>query len=91
MSFSDDDDTAEEGSGLEEDKKLEELWARKMRRRSSLLKTFAGDHLELAKSGLNPKTAALIAKSGACGAAVCALQFYGGVRVGCMCGKLKWF
>lgn len=46
-----------------EDKKLENLWGKKRRRRSSELKIPIGDKLELKE---NSKVAVLVAKNGMC-------------------------
>ena len=64
MSISDFDfDEETQGSPGEdgEDKKLEELWSRKVRRRSSQLKRLVGDSLCLRE---HPKIALLLAKNG---------------------------
>ena len=64
MSISD-FDLEEEGQGGRgeegEDKKLEEMWSKKVRRRSSQLKRFVGDYLDLRE---HPKITLLLAKNG---------------------------
>ena len=64
MSISD-FDLEEEGQGVPreegEDKKLEEMWSRKVRRRSSQLKRLVGDYLDLKE---HPKITLLLAKNG---------------------------
>lgn len=64
MSISDFDFEEESrgGPGVEgEDKKLEEMWSKKVRRHSSQLKRFVGDHLDLKE---HPKIALLLTKNG---------------------------
>ena len=64
MSISDfefEDERQGGASEEEEDKKLEEMWSKKVRRRSSQLKRFVGDHLDLAE---HPKIALLLTKNG---------------------------
>ena len=59
--YSDEEDEAPEtGSNEGHDKKLEELWAKKQRRRSSDLKIFQGDRLGLKDSS---KMVVLLAKN----------------------------
>ena len=64
MSISD-FDLDEEGRGGPgdegEDKKLEEMWSKKVRRRSSQLKRLVGDHLDLKQ---HPKITLLLTKNG---------------------------
>lgn len=64
MSISD-FDLEEDGKGTPceegEDKKLEEMWSRKARRRSSQLKRLVGDYLDLKE---HPKITLLLAKNG---------------------------
>ena len=58
-------DLEEDGQGVPreegEDKKLEEMWSRKVRRRSSQLKRLVGDYLDLKE---HPKITLLLAKNG---------------------------
>ena len=64
MSISDFDleEEAQDATGEEgEDKKMEEMWSRKARRRSSQLKRLVGDLLELKD---HPKVTLLLAKNG---------------------------
>lgn len=62
--YSDDDDQSTEVASQDEhDKKLEELWSRKDRRRSSTLKRFFEDLLDLRE---NPKIISLLRKYGEC-------------------------
>lgn len=64
MSISD-FDLEEEGQGSPseeaEDKKLEEMWSKKVRRRSSQLKRLVGDYLNLKE---HPKITLLLTKNG---------------------------
>ena len=57
------EDEAQGSPGGEEgeDKRLEEVWSRKVRRRSSQLKRVVGDHLNLKE---HPKITLLLAKNG---------------------------
>ena len=56
-----DDDVNDPEAGESHDKKLEQLWARKQRRRSSDLKIFQGDRLKLQD---NTKIVMLLTKNG---------------------------
>ena len=55
------DDVNDAESGEGHDKKLEEMWSRKQRRRSSDLKIFQGDKLKLQD---NTKIVILLTKNG---------------------------
>ena len=55
------DEDNEEDSGETHDKKLEQMWSKKQRRRSSGLKILQGDKLKLQE---NPKLAVLLTKNG---------------------------
>ena len=63
MSISDyefEDEAQGSPGGEGEDKKLEEVWSRKVRRRSSQLKLLVGDYLNLKE---HPKITLLLAKN----------------------------
>ena len=62
MSFSDGEAEVDPEAEAE-DKKLEDLWVKKSRRRSSTLKILVGDKLELKE---NPKVVPHLAKNGEC-------------------------
>lgn len=59
--YSDEEDEEEMEPAEGPDKKLEEMWSRKQRRRSSDLKIFQGDRLKLQD---NPKIVILLTKNG---------------------------
>ena len=55
-----------------EDKKLEELWSKKVRRRSSQLKRLVGDYLDLKE---HPKITLLLAKNSKLAVDACTVVF----------------
>ena len=59
--YSDEEEAVRSGSPDGHDHKLEELWSRRKRRRSSALKRFFGDKLKLQE---NPRIGVLLTKNG---------------------------
>lgn len=60
MSFSE-EDSGRDSPEVQQDAKLKQYWERKVRRRSSVAKSFVGDSMELAE---NPKIAVVMTKYG---------------------------